>query len=50
VVNSEVIMELSGGQEIVPIIIKHSADTLEPAPGKDVYAMIKASNVMIAVD
>ena len=50
VVNSEVILELPGGQEIVSIITKHSADSLELAPGKEVYAMIKASNVMIAVD
>ena len=49
-VNSEIIMELPGGMEIVSIITKHSAETLGLAPGKDVYAMIKASNVMIAVD
>jgi len=50
VVNSEVVLELPGGQEVVSIITKHSADSLDLAPGKEVYAMIKASNVMIATD
>jgi len=50
VVNSEIILGLPDGQEIVSIITKHSAENLQLAPGKDVYVMIKASNVMIAVD
>lgn len=49
-VNSEIIVEIPGGAEIVSIITKGSADSLKLAPGKDVYAVIKASNVMIAVD
>lgn len=49
-VAAEVVMELPGGQEIVSVITKHSAENLELAPGKEVYAMVKASNVMIAVD
>ena len=49
-VNSEVTIQLPGGQEIVSIITKHSADSLELAEGKEVYAVIKASNVMIAVE
>jgi molybdopterin-binding protein len=47
-VNSEVIVELPGGVEIVSIITKYSAEKLELAPGKEVYAVIKASSVMIA--
>ncbi len=50
VVNTEVVVELPGGTEIVSIITKASADTLALAQGKDVYAVIKASNVMLAVD
>jgi molybdopterin-binding protein len=50
VVNSEVIIELPNGVEIVSIITKYSAENLALAPGKDVYALVKASNVMIAVD
>ena len=49
-VNSEIIVEIPGGAEIVSIITKTSADNLKLAPGKEVYAVIKASNVMIAVD
>lgn len=49
-VNSEVIISLSGGDEITSIITKASAQNLGLAEGKDVYAVIKASNVMIAVD
>jgi len=49
-VNSEIIVEIPGGAEIVSIITKKSADDLKLAPGKPVYAVIKASNVMIAVD
>lgn len=49
-VNSEIIVEIPGGIEIVSIITKNSADSLQLAPGKEVYTVIKASNVMIAVD
>lgn len=49
-VNSEVTVELRGGAEIVSIITKTSAKNLGLKKGKTVYAVIKASNVMIAVD
>ncbi|MFA5518475.1 MAG: molybdopterin-binding protein [Spirochaetota bacterium] len=49
-VNTEVIIELPGGTEIVSIITKSSADSLEIQEGKEVYAVIKASSVMIGVD
>ena len=49
-VNTEVTIELPGGMEIVSIITKKSAATLGLAKGKDVYAVIKASSVMIGVD
>ncbi len=48
-VNTEVIVELPGGIEIVSIITKASAEGLELTKGKEVYAVIKASNVMIAL-
>ena len=47
-VNSEVVVELPGGVEVVSIITKHSAESLGLAVGKEVYAVIKASNVMLA--
>ena len=49
-VNDEIVVELPGGFEIVSIITKASAESLGLAPGKEVYAIIKASNVMIGVD
>jgi len=49
-VNSEIVLELSDGVEVVSIITKESAENLKLAEGKAAYAVIKASNVMIAVD
>lgn len=49
-VNSEVVVELPNGTEVVSIITKTSADALNLKEGMEVYAVIKASNVMIAVD
>lgn len=50
VVNTEVVIELPGGEEIVSIITKHSAETLRLAIGSEVNAVVKASNVMVMVD
>ncbi len=49
-VNSEVVVELPGGVEVVSIITRTSAENLGLAAGKDVYTVIKASSVMLAVD
>ncbi len=49
-VNSEVVIELPGGQEIVSVITRGSMANLGLAVGKDAYAVIKASNVMLGVD
>lgn len=49
-VNTEVTVELSGGAEVVSMITKTSAKNLGLKKGKTVYAVIKASNVMIATD
>jgi molybdopterin-binding protein len=49
-VNSEVIIALPGGIEIVSIITKSSAKKLGLKKGKEVYAVVKASSVMIATD
>ena len=49
-VNSEVVVALPGGLEVVSIITKTSAKALGLKKGKAVYAVIKASSVMIAVD
>jgi molybdopterin-binding protein len=49
-VNSEIVLEVGKGIEVVSIITKESAENLHLAVGKDAYAVIKASSVMIAVD
>jgi molybdopterin-binding protein len=49
-VNAEVTVELPGGAQVVSIITKASADRLKLAAGKEVYAVIKASDVMIATE
>jgi molybdopterin-binding protein len=49
-VNTEVIIELKPGVEVVSIITKESAEALKLKKGRAVYAVIKASNVMVAVD
>jgi len=50
VVNTEVIIELPGGSEIVSIITKESADRLGLMVGKEAYAIIKASNVIVGTE
>ena len=49
-VNSEVIIELPGGMQVVSMISKDSAAHLGLKKGKTAYAVIKASSVMIAID
>ncbi len=49
-VNTEVTVELANGLEVVAIITKESAERLNLKVGKEVYAVIKASDVMIATD
>ncbi|MFC2013302.1 molybdopterin-binding protein [Chloroflexota bacterium] len=49
-INTEVTVELRGGDEVVSVITKESAEKLGLTTGKEVYAIIKASSVMIAVD
>lgn len=46
-VNAEVVLELPGGSEIVSIITISSVERLGLAEGKEAYAIVKASNVMI---
>lgn len=49
-VNSEVTIEISRDVQMVSIITKNSAQNLRLSKGKDVYAVIKATNVMIATE
>lgn len=49
-VNSEVHLELPGGDVIVSIITKESVQNLGLEVGKEAFAVIKASNIMLAVE
>jgi molybdopterin-binding protein len=49
-VNSEVILELTGGQEVVAIITKESVQSLGLKVGKTAYAIIKASSIMVGIE
>ena len=49
-INAEIVIELAGKDQIISMITKESAEKLGLAKGKAVYAVIKASNVMVAID
>jgi len=49
-VNAEVVLEIAPGVEVVAMITKASAESLSLQEGKEAYAVVKASNVMVAVD
>ncbi|MEH2068176.1 MAG: molybdopterin-binding protein [Nostoc sp.] len=49
-VNTEVTVEVAPGVEVTAIITKSSAENLKLAEGKQVHAIIKSSDVIIAVD
>lgn len=49
-VNVDVIVEIAPGLEVSAIITKKSCKNLGLKVGKQVYAVVKATNVMIGVD
>ena len=49
-VNTEVVIEIAGGQQITSVVTKTSAQNLGLAVGKEAYAIIKASEVMIGTE
>jgi molybdopterin-binding protein len=49
-VNTEVVIDIPGGLQVVAMISKESADNLGLKKGKAAFAIIKASSVMVAVD
>jgi molybdopterin-binding protein len=49
-VDTEVVLELSPGVEVVSIITRKSAENLGLKAGNLAYAIIKAPNVIIGVD
>jgi molybdopterin-binding protein len=49
-VSAEISVELPCGDNVVSVITKTSSDNLDLREGKEVYVVIKATNVMIATD
>jgi molybdate transport system regulatory protein len=49
-VMAEVTVRLDGGQEVVSAITLESSRSLGLAPGKEVMAIIKSTEVILAVD
>ena len=49
-VSTEVTIEVAAGIRLVGVISTRSAEMLGIAAGKAAYALVKASNVIIAVD
>jgi len=49
-VNTEVVLEIAAGVEITAIITKTSVEKLRLSVGKEAYAVVKSSDVMIAID
>lgn len=49
-VNAEVTLEIAPGVELISTITRASAERLGLSEGKEAYAVIKSSNVMIARD
>lgn len=49
-VNSVVTIEVAEGVQLVSMITRDSAQDLGLEVGREVYALVKASNVMVAVD
>lgn len=47
-VNTEVVLEVAPGVEVVSVITKQSVDNLGLTVGADAVAVIKASSVMLA--
>ena len=49
-INSEVTIELPGGEQLVSVITNTSVEALGLKEGREAYAVIKASSIMVAVD
>jgi molybdopterin-binding protein len=49
-VNAEVVIELPGGTQLVSIITNTSVENLGLKEGKEAYAVIKASSIMVGID
>lgn len=49
-VNSEVTLEVCACNQVVAVVTNSAVKSLDLKPGKDAYALIKASNVILGID
>jgi len=49
-VNAEVVIQIAGGQQVVAMVTLDSVRELGLQPGRRVYAVVKASDVLVGVD
>lgn len=49
-VNDEVLLDIAGGQQIVAIVTRESSESLGLAPGRQAFALIKSSSVIVMTD
>lgn len=49
-VNGTVVLDIGGGNQVVSVISMESIRSLDLAVGKEAYAVIKASSVMIGTE
>ncbi|PSN12007.1 transporter [filamentous cyanobacterium CCT1] len=49
-VTTEVVIEVAPGLEVASVITKSSAESLALKVGDEAYAVVKASDVMVALD
>jgi len=49
-VNDEVELEIAGGQSIVAIVTRESSENLRLAPGRQAFALVKSSSVIVMTD
>ena len=49
-VSTEVVITIAGGNEVVSSITTHSAEQMKLKEGSKVYAIVKASEMMIGID
>lgn len=49
-VNTEIVIEITPGVEVTSIITKSSYESMGIEVGKEVYAIVKSTDVLIGVD
>lgn len=49
-VNDEVLLEIAGSEQIVAVVTRESSENLRLAPGRQAFALVKSSSVIVMTD